>query len=95
MGCAPLEAPLSVSLTDNDRKPVADPAKPNLPAKIAPLAATPKAEREYMWDTYVAPLMDFSIQQEATTQSERQRANGVVAKVDAAQKPKRPWWRIR
>lgn len=49
-----------------------------------------------MWQTYVAPLMDFSLQQEAATAAERQRADGVVAKVGAhneATRPKPPWWR--
>lgn len=93
-GCGKPEAPL-LTLTTQDRTPVADPAKPNLPQPLPPPQPTGEAERKYLWEAMIAPLMDTSLKQEATTQQERQRANGVVAKVDAAQKPKRPWWRIR
>ena len=31
----------------------------------------------------IRPLLDFSLAQEATTAAERQRAEGLVAKVDA------------
>lgn len=54
-----------------------------------------KAERDYLWAWVVKPLMDFSLAQEVAKQAEAQRADAVVAKVDAYNKataPKRWRW---
>jgi hypothetical protein len=92
----PVGPVLQVNLTEGDRTRAEDAARPDLPP-LAPLHATPAEERAYLWRTYVAPLMSFSLQQEATVAAERQRADGVVAKVDAhkeVSQPKREWWRV-
>lgn len=60
--------------------------------QLAPPAPTGREEREYLSRTVIKPLLGLTLLQEATTAAERQRANGVVAKVDAynaASKPKR------
>jgi hypothetical protein len=55
-------------------------------------AATGAEERGYLLDRVIRPVLQFSLGQEAATAAERQRADGVVAKVDAfaaATQPKR------
>lgn len=84
---------MSLNLTESDRTRAEDAPRPEL-GPLAPVLATPEEERAYLWRTVVAPLLDFSLQQEATVAAERQRADGVVAKVDAhnqAAKPKKRW----
>jgi hypothetical protein len=49
---------------------------------VNPPAATGAAERDYLLAAVIRPILAFSIAQEAATAAERQRADGVVAKVD-------------
>jgi hypothetical protein len=90
----------TLKLTVGDRTRAEDPLKPVLPRPLAPIS-TPEAqaERTYLWGAVVKPLMDFSLAQEVARWAEAQRADGVVAKVDAhnaAIAPKKwrwPWSR--
>jgi hypothetical protein len=85
-GCGGTARPSSpiLQLTAADRTRAENPLAPALPQPLAP-AVTPeaRAERGYLWEAVVKPLMDFSLQQEEAKQAEAQRADGVVAKVDA------------
>lgn len=54
-----------------------------------------RAERDYLFAVVINPLLDTSVAQEAAKQAEGQRADGVVAKVDAHNAlvtRKRRWW---
>ena len=77
------------------RTPTADPVKPDLtPPSQRPYAATVAQERAATWEGYVKPLMGFSVEQEAATAAERQRANGLLALIEdfnERTKPKRRW----
>lgn len=66
-----------------------------MPKTLPAEQATPAAERAWLVDHVIKPLMDFSLAQEKAKQAEGQRAAGVVAKVDAfnaATAPKRWTW---
>lgn len=43
-----------------------------------------------MWDTYVKPLMKFSVGQAETAAAERRRARGLVDLIGAANKAAKP-----
>ncbi|MEH0194591.1 hypothetical protein V7S57_02530 [Caulobacter sp. CCNWLY153] len=84
-------------LTTADRARTPDPAKPSLPQPLAPTySAEATAERAYLFEAVVKPLLVFSLAQEAAKQAEGQRADGLVAKVDAhnavVAPEKRSWW---
>ena len=87
---------LRIEVSQSLRTPAADPAKPDLtPPSQRPYAATVEQERASTWQGYVKPLMGFSVEQEATTAAERQRATGLLALIDdfnERNKPKR--WRL-
>jgi hypothetical protein len=83
--CATKGVPLSptIDLTKSDRLATPDPAKPailNLRPATSPEAV---AERSYLFAVVIKPVMDFSLLQEGAKQAEGQRADGVVAKIDA------------
>lgn len=86
---------LRIDVSQSLRTPAADPAKPDLtPPSQRPYAATVEQERASTWQGYVKPLMGFSVDQEATTAAERQRANGLLVLIDnfnERAKPKRKW----
>lgn len=85
-GCGHRAPPLSpaVILTSADRTPAVDPLKPVIPKPLPPPAATGADERAYLLEAVIRPLLRFSLAQEQTTAAERQRAAGVVAKIDKA-----------
>ncbi len=100
--CAHQPAPvLTLSLTGADRTPAVDAPAPD-PGPIGPPLETGAAERARLTTVMIQPMMAFSLSQEATIAAERQRAAGVIAKVDAynaemtreARPParKRRWW---
>lgn len=102
-GCAtPAPPPLTgVVLSPMDRQPADNPPFPDITALPAP-NSDGAAEREYLTQTVIMPLMRFSLSQEAAGAAERQRADAVVAKVDAynqsiearapAARIRRWWW---
>lgn len=96
-GCAQRAASPSLHLTEGDRLPLPDTPRPQF-ATLKPPAASGVAERNYLLDTVIRPLLRFSVAQEETTAAERQRADAVVAKVDAldaaTQAANKPWWRF-
>jgi hypothetical protein len=85
-GCGGTVRPASptLNLSASDRTRTQAPDKPAIARPLAP-TATPEAaaERSYLWKAVVEPLMAFSLAQEEATQAAAQRADGVVAKVDA------------
>jgi hypothetical protein len=85
-----------ILLTAGDTTRSAEPAKPFFPPLQAPADASARAERDYLFAQVIDPLMDFSLAQEAATQAEAQRADGLVAKIKAfnatVSPPKRRWW---
>jgi hypothetical protein len=81
-GCAHRAPSPSLELTPGDRTHAADAGRPTF-GKLAEPAPTGVAERNYLFATVIRPLLAFSIAQEETTAEERQRADAVVAKVDA------------
>ena len=87
----------AVKLTSADRTPAADPIKPAIPSPLAQPAATAALERAYLLEAVIRPLLRFSLAQEQATASERQRAAGLVAKIDEAAKitaPAAPGWKF-
>jgi len=79
-------------LTESDRSPAADPKKPELAVRPVAEGSPEAAERSYLLEAVIKPILAFSVLQEATTAEERLRANSLVAKVDAynaATKPRR------
>ena len=90
--CAPKVIRPSLTLTASDRTEAPDPPRPKFP-QLAPPAQTGEQERAYLLEAVIRPLLDFSIAQESTVAAERQRANGLVAKVDGVNKAgKRKGW---
>lgn len=95
--CVTKGVPLSptVELTAGDRRPTPNPAKPAIPTLRPAASPEAAAERGYLFAVVIKPLMDFSLLQEGAKQAEGQRADGVVAKVDAHNAVvtrKRRWW---
>lgn len=92
-GTAPRPSP-TLLLTQGDRTRTPDPDKPALPASLPKVEGPAAAERAYLWAVVIQPLLDVSLAQEAAKQKEGQRADGVVAKVDAYNKAVAPkGWR--
>lgn len=92
-GCeTPAKGP-QLQLTAADRTHAPDPAEPAIPQLRAVTPGSPEAgERFYLLDALIKPALAFSVAQEATIAAERQRADGLVAKIDAynaAVRPKR------
>lgn len=85
-----------MKLTAGDTTRTADPEKPQFPPLERVLSPEAKAERDYLFRAVIDPLLAFSLSQEETIGAERQRADGIVAKVrahNAAVAPKkRRWW---
>lgn len=71
-----------LTLTEADRAAAADAAPPEFNASAAPRESG-EEERAHLLETVIAPLLAFSLRQEATIAAERQRAQALVAKVDA------------
>ena len=95
-GKAPRRSPTLI-LTSADRTPAADPAKPAIVAPLPAPAATGAAERAFLLEAVIRPLLRFSLAQEQTTAAERQRAAGLVAKVESAAEittPFAPAWKF-
>ncbi|MBO9710667.1 MAG: hypothetical protein J7521_20895 [Caulobacter sp.] len=72
--------------------------KPAIVTPLPPPAATGELERAYLLETILRPLLTFSLAQEKTTAAERQRAGGLVAKIDKAAAivaPAKPSWKFR
>lgn len=74
--------PPRLTLTAADRTAAADPVAPVFGPLDAPRASGIE-ERAYLFETVIAPLLAFSLRQEATVASERERAEALIAKVDA------------
>lgn len=87
--CAPKVAAPSVLLTSADRTRAPDPTPAAIADPLPAPAATGEAERASLFDLVIRPLLDFSVAQERTIAAERQRADAVVAKVDAAEQARR------
>lgn len=95
--CVTRVVPLSstVQLTAGDRTPTPNPPKPEILTLRPATSPEAREERSYLMAVVIKPLMDFSLDQEVAKQTEGQRADGVVAKVDAHTAEvtrKRRWW---
>lgn len=98
-GCATRARPPSpaVILTSADRTAAADAVKPAVPSPLPKPALTGDQERAYLLEAVIRPLLRFSLAQEQTAAAERQRAAGLVAKIDKAAAitaPAAPFWKF-
>ena len=74
---------LDLSVADTTETP--DAPRPQFGQLRAVAPGSPEeAERNYLRELVIDPLMKFSVGQEATIAGERQRAGGLVAKIQAA-----------
>ncbi len=82
--CAHKAEPRFFPLSEADETETPDAQRPQLGElrAVAPGSAE-AAERTYLFDQVIVPLLKFSLDQEATVAGERQRANGLVAKAKA------------
>lgn len=100
---------LMLELTAEDRRGVAPPKAP-APIDLAPPHETGAAERAYLFERIVAPLLAFSLAQEAARIAERSRADALVAKLEILEEMQvrfdqaeanstelnpRPWFELR
>lgn len=73
--------PLRLELSAADRQ-AAEPPAPPPPIELRPPHDTGAAERAYLFEQVIAPLLTFSLAQEAARIAERSRADALVAKID-------------
>lgn len=90
-GCSATARGPEINLPQYLRTPAANPSKPTLP-KVSdqPLRNTPADERRFIWDTYVRPLMNYSIGLAEGKAAETARAKGLEGVIDQANEAARP-----
>lgn len=83
--CGHKAEPRFLDLSAADTTETPDAARPQLGELRAVAPGSPEeSERNYLRDKVIEPLLKFSLGQEATIAGERQRADGLVAKIQAA-----------
>lgn len=84
-----------LQLTAADRAHAPNPAEPKIePLRAVAPGSPEEGERNYLLEVLIKPVLAFSVGQEATIAAERQRADGLVAKIDALNAAVRPRRRL-